>query len=249
MKKLLISLLYCSLLVFFVDVQSGVPTTPMTKNGESKFEIGISSSTAYYKIKNCSFNCDLNISDLKITALKTYNFNSKVDIYSSVATHIFGNIDSSTFSVFDSPSYELGLGIRGELFNSDKMRVITYSKLKYISIKNTYYDGDGMNPPDPAISGMEGSIGIVAITNISNKLSIYSGIETNPFNNMKVSGRYYFCDDYYDCWEAKNKDHLKNRKPIYLLGYNYKVNNKQYISGEISIGGEKSSGVKIGFIF
>lgn len=249
MKKLLIYLLYCSTLGFFIDAQSAMPTSFITKNGESKFEIGLSASSRYYEIKNCSsHSCDGDISALSVTASKTYNINNRVDMYSSVTSHILGEISASEY-YSDLSNYELDFGIRGELFNSNKVVLITYTQLKYMHI-SADYKGDGIIREDPKISGVEGSIGAIAITNISNKLSLYSGIEANPFNKIKIS---------YEGYDKNNespmegykayKESLKDRKLTYRLGFDYIIDNKKYLNGEIAAGGKKAIGIKIGFVF
>ena len=246
MKKLLTYFLYCSSLGFFIDAQSATPADFITKNGESKFEIGISSSSRYYKIKNCSsISCDGDISSLNVTASKIYNFNNKVDVYSTASSYIIETIDSSE-SLFNLSNYELNFGIRGQLFNSNKVALITYAQLKYLHV-SAIYEGDGMLQPDPKISGMEGSIGAIAITNISNELSLYSGLEASPFNKMKISYKGYNKNDEYFIEEYKES--LKNRKLTYRLGANYIVDNKKYLNAEIATGGEKYTGIKIGFVF
>lgn len=246
MKKLLTYLLCCSTLGFFVDAQATPPADSMTKNGENKFEIGLSFSSRDYEIKNCSSrSCDGDISALSITASKTYNITNKVDMYSNITGHALVSIYNSN-SFFDlSSNYELDFGIRGELFNSNKVALITYTQLKYMHI-SAIYEGDGMVQPDPKISGVEGSVGAIAITNISNNLSLYSGIEASPFNKMKISYEGYDKNEY-DIKEYK--EYLKDRKLTYRLGLNYIMNNKKYLNGEIAVGGKKSIGVKIGFVF
>ena len=226
-----------------------MPTNFITKNGESKFEIGLSASSRYYEIKNCSsHSCDGDISALSVTASKTYNINNRVDMYSSVTSHILGEISASEY-YSDLSNYELDFGIRGELFNSNKVVLITYTQLKYMHI-SADYKGDGIIREDPKISGVEGSIGAIAITNISNKLSLYSGIEANPFNKIKISYEGYEGYEGYNEYLIKEyKKSLKNRKLTYRLGFNYIVDNKKYINAEIAAGGERSTGIKIGFFF
>ena len=248
MKKLLTYLLYCSSLGFFIDAQSATPADFITKNGESKFEIGFSSSSRDYEIKNCSSrSCDGDISALSVTASKTYNINNKVDMYSSITSHVLLNISDSE-SYFKLSNYELDFGIRGELFHSNKVALITYTQLKYMHI-SAIYEGDGMLTPTPKISGIEGSVGAIAITNISNKLSLYSGIEASPFNKIKISSKGYDKNDEYSNSIVEYKKYLKDRKLTYRLGFNYIINNKKHLNGEIATGGKKSIGIKIGFVF
>ena len=267
MKRLSIGVLVCVSVGFSVSASGGLIVDPVGKNKKGHFQIGVhnSSATTAYLVDcdGCGIDGQNEKSDTDIirngvTIYGAYGVGETLDLYFGTTYNLkseIENFDGRKSDISGDSGFEIGVGLRARLVNSNSIKLISYAQLEYITddlgtiVDKIYYSGGDWDEYvfTNSASGMELSGGLIGLFKVRENLSVYAGLELVPFGTIEMESKFesssysggtvtYNRDD-----SVTRKDDVERDKLFGIrVGARYMVDDGVFVRGEFSAMGERS---------